>query len=113
MSKLNIYNDKLSLFTDIISYNEEDMIFTEEYNLPVSNKYFIFILDPNNKDILNYYNKLINNNDENNNNEEILKDKIKINFDEDQIYYYNILKNNFNDVDVEFENIFNNANEDI
>jgi hypothetical protein len=107
MSKLNIYNDKLSLFTDIISYNEEDMIFTEEYNLPVSNKYFIFILDPNNTDILNYYNKLINNND----NDEILKDKIKINFDEDQIYYYNILKNNFNDVDIEFENIFNIANE--
>jgi hypothetical protein len=107
MSKLNIYKDKLSLFTDIISYNEENMIFTEEYNLPVSNKYFIFILDPNNKDILNYYNKLINNNDD----EEILKDKIKINFDEDQIYYYNILKNNFNDVDIELENIFNNANE--
>lgn len=107
MSKLNIYNDKLSLFTDIISYNEEDMFYTEEYNLPVSNKYFIFILDPNNTDILNYYNKLINNND----NDEILKDKIKINFDEDQIYYYNILKNNFNDVDIELENIFNNANE--
>ena len=110
MSKLNIYNDKLSLFTDIISYNEEDMIFTEEYNLPVSNKYFIFILDPNNKDILNYYNKIINNSD-NDDNYEILKDKIKINFDEDQIFYYNILKNNFNDVDIEFENIFNNANE--
>jgi hypothetical protein len=107
MSKLNIYNDKLSLFHDIISYNEEDMIFTEEYNLPVSNKYFIFILDPNNKDILNYYNKLINNND----NDEILKDKIKINFDEDQIYYYNILRNNYNDVDIQFENIFNDANE--
>jgi len=106
MSQLNIYNDKLSLFTDIISYNEQDIIYSKEYNLPVSNKYFIFILDPNNKEIQNYYNKLFNNYDN-----EILKDKIKINFDEDQIYNYNILKNNFNDADIEFKNIFNNANE--
>jgi hypothetical protein len=119
MTKLNIYKDKLSLFTDIVSYNEKDMIYSEEYNLPVSNKYFIFILDPNNKDFLNYYNKILNNddnNDENNENNdnddnEILKDKIKINFDEDQIYNYNILKNNFKDVDAKLENIFNNANE--
>ena len=114
MTKLNIYKDKLSLFTDIVSYNEKDMIYSEEYNLPVSNKYFIFILDPNNKDFLNYYNKILNN-DENNDNDdndnEILKDKIKINFDEDQIYNYNILKNNFKDVDAKLENIFNNANE--
>ena len=116
MTKLNIYKDKLSLFTDIVSYNEKDMIYSEEYNLPVSNKYFIFILDPNNKDFLNYYNKILNNDDENNENNEnddneILKDKVKINFDEDQIYYYNILKNNFKDVDAKLENIFNNANE--
>lgn len=118
MTKLNIYKDKLSLFTDIVSYNEKDMIYSEEYNLPISNKYFIFILDPNNKDFLNYYNKLLNNDDKNdennendNNDNEIFKDKVKINFDEDQIYYYNILKNNFKDVDAKLENIFNNANE--
>ncbi len=106
MSNLNIYNDKFSLFTDIISYNEQDIIYSKEYNLPVSNKYFIFILDPNNKEIQNYYNKLFNNYDN-----EILKDKIKINFDEDQVYNYNILKNNFKDFDIQFKNIYNNIND--
>ncbi len=106
MSNLNIYNDKFSLFTDIISYNEQDIIYSKEYNLPISNKYFIFILDPNNKEIQNYYNKLFNNYDN-----EILKDKIKINFDEDQVYNYNILKNNFKDFDIQFKNIYNNINE--
>jgi hypothetical protein len=103
-----IYKDIELLYIDLIKYNEENIIFTGEHNIPISNKYYVFIIDPNNTTFNNYYNKLLDVEE----NEDILYNKIRVNLDEDQVFRYDILKNNYKEVDKIFSLIYNNSNDD-
>jgi hypothetical protein len=101
-----IYTSIDSLYCDIIKYNEEDLIYTGEHNLPISNKYYIFITDTNNDDFMRYYNSLFSDIEEN-----PLQD-IRVNFDEDQVFLYDLLKYNFKTTDKILCELYNNANEE-
>jgi len=95
-----------SLYSDLIRYNEEDLIYTGEHNLPISNKYYIFIVDTGNVDFMRYYDGLFSAIDEN-----PIQD-IKVNFDEDQVFMYDIIKYNYKMVDKILCELYNNANEE-
>ena len=101
-----IHTSISSLYSDLIRYNEEDLIYTGEHNLPISNKYYIFIVDTGNVDFMRYYDGLFSAIEEN-----PLQD-IKVNFDEDQVFMYDIIKYNYKMVDKILCELYNNANEE-
>ena len=101
-----IYSSIYLLYKDLITYNEEDLIYTGEHNLPISNKYYIFIANTNNVDFMTHYNNLFNST------EEIHLQDIKVNFDEDQIFLYDILKFNYKATDKILRELYNHANEE-
>jgi hypothetical protein len=95
-----------SLYKDLIQYNEEELIYTGEHNLPISNKYYIFIVDTGNVDFMRYYDGLFSAIEEN------PLQEIKVNFDEDQVFLYNILKYNYRSTDKILNELYNNAAEE-
>jgi hypothetical protein len=101
-----IYKSIHCLFDDIIKYNEENLIYTGEHNLPISNKYYIFIADTHNEDFILYYNNLFSSIEEN-----PLRN-IKVNFDEDQVFLYDLIKYNYKFADKILRELYNNANEE-
>jgi hypothetical protein len=102
-----IYTSTDLLYKDLIKYNEDDLIYTGEHNLPISNKYYIFIADTTNKDFMCYYNNLFSAVEES-----PLQDKIRVNFDEDQVFMYDILNYNYKATDKILRELYNNANEE-
>ena len=102
-----IYTSTDLLYNDLIKYNEDDLIYTGEHNLPISNKYYIFIADTSNKDFMLYYNNLFSAIEVN-----PLQDKIRVNFDEDQVFLYDILNYNYKATDKILYELYNNANEE-
>ena len=53
----NIINDTNTLFNNLYQINSKDLLFLNNYNLPMSNKYYITLVDIENKpfsDFLNY-----------------------------------------------------------
>jgi hypothetical protein len=101
-----IYTSIRSLYSELIAYNEADLIYTGEHNLPISNKYYIFIVDTCNKDFMRYYNNLFSAVEES-----PLHD-IRVNFDEDQVFLYDILNYNYKTADKILRELYNNANEE-
>jgi hypothetical protein len=101
-----IHTSTSSLYKDLINYNEEELIYTGEHNLPISNKYYIFIADTRNKDFNQHYEGLFSAIEEN-----PIQD-IKVNFDEDQVFLYDILKYNYKSTDKILGELYNNANEE-
>ena len=83
LNSFNIYNNQYNMFKDIIKFNDKDPIYSNEYSIPISNKYYIMLLnneDDTNK-ILNYlYN---DDRDVDSPFDDILN---MIGFDEEQIY---------------------------
>jgi hypothetical protein len=96
-----------SLYSDIIKYNQDDLIYTEEHNLPISNKYYVFIADTKNEIFMQYYNNLFSAVDEN-----PIQSIIKVNFDEDQVFLYDLLNYNYKVTDKILSELYNNANEE-
>jgi len=101
-----IYTSTDLLYKELIKYNEEDLIYTGEHNLPISNKYYIFIADTKNEDFMRYYNNLFSAV------EESLLHDIRVNFDEDQVFLYDILNYNYKATDKILRELYNNANEE-
>ena len=101
-----IHTSTSSLYKDLINYNEDELIYTGEHNLPISNKYYIFIADIRNKGFIQHYEGLFSAIDEN-----PIQD-IRVNFDEDQVFLYDILKNNYKSTDKILGELYNNAYEE-
>ena len=101
-----IHTSISSLYKDLINYNEEELIYTGEHNLPISNKYYIFIADIRNKNFIQHYEGLFSAIDEN-----PIQD-IRVNFDEDQVFLYDLLKYNYKSTDKILGELYNNANEE-
>ena len=101
-----IHTSISSLYKDLINYNEEELIYTGEHNLPISNKYYIFISDIRNNDFIQHYEGLFSAIDEN-----PIQD-IRVNFDEDQVFLYDLLKYNYKSTDKILGELYNNANEE-
>lgn len=106
-----IYNTIQSIFTILQEENKKNIVYTEEYNIPVSNNYYSFIIDPNDEDyklaLANICRtEIIEQND-------IFKDnKIAINtglIEEEQIYDINIINKNIKEIGIIIDLILKNV----
>ena len=102
-----IYTSTDLLYNDLIKYNEDNLIYTGEHNLPISNKYYIFIADTKNDIFMKYYDCLFSDVEEN-----PLQDRIRVNLDEDQVFLYDILKYNYKVTDKILRELYYNANDE-
>ena len=102
-----IYTTIYNIYDDIIKYNEDELIYSGEHNIPTSNKYYIFITDINNNVFMKYYEELFSSVEDN-----LLQDKIRVNFDEDQVFMYDVLRYKYKDTDKILKDLYNNANEE-
>jgi hypothetical protein len=110
---MNIYSDINIFFEKIININNNDIIYTTESKIPVTNKYYIFIYNKNNKKINSFINYIIDELDDNN---KIHDDDIKQlcctqSFDIDQIYVWDIAKTNIKEISSQVNNLIECASE--
>jgi hypothetical protein len=111
-TNFTIYNNKQKLFSDIILYNNENPIFYGDYNIPISNKYYIMLMDMNDKDTNNIIEYLYNEDrDLPNPFDDSLTIDNNIGFDKDQVYQINLNTDNIKQIDMELTNIFANIEE--
>ncbi len=47
---VSVYSTIQSIFTVLQEENKKNIVYTEKYNIPVSNNYYSFIIDPNDED---------------------------------------------------------------
>ena len=97
-----IYNTLQSIFAILQEENKKNIVYTEEYNIPVSNNYYSFIIDPNDED---YKSALANirRTDIIEQNEVFKDDNISIStglIEEEQIYDINIINKNIKELGV-------------
>ena len=110
---MNIYTNSNNFFEKIININNNDIIYTTELKIPVTNKYYIFIYNKINKKINSFINYIIDEVDDNN---EVYDDDIKQlcctqSFDIDQIYVWDIAKTNIKEISVQVNNLIECASE--
>ena len=111
-TNFTIYNNKQKLFSDLIVFNNENPIFYGDYNIPISNKYYIMIMDMNDKDTNNIIEYLYNEDrDLPNPFDDNLSVDNNIGFDKDQVYQINLCTDNIKQIDTELTNIFENVEE--
>jgi hypothetical protein len=111
-TNFTIYNNKQKLFSDLIVYNNKNPIFLGDYNIPISNKYYIMLMDMNDKDINKIIEYLYNEDrDLPNPFDESLTVDNNIGFDKDQVYQINLNTDNIKQIDMELINIFANIEE--
>jgi hypothetical protein len=108
-----IYSTLQSIFTILQEENKKNIVYTEEYNIPVSNNYYSFIIDPNDEDyklaldnIRRTY--VIEQND-------VFKDdNVSINtglIEEEQIYDINIINKNIKELGVIIDTVLGSVSE--
>ena len=112
MTNFTIYNNNQKLFSDLIEYNNENPIHLGEYNIPISNKYYIMIMDIKDKHINNIIEYLYNENRETSNpfGDGFTIDN-NIGFDKDQVYSINLHTENIKEISIELTNIITNVEE--
>lgn len=103
--KFNIYANQFKMFIDVIKYNNDDYLYSEEYSIPISNKYYIMLLNNNVDETNNLINYLFN---ENRDIENPFDDLINtISFDKDQVYNMNLNNTHIKEIEQNINNIFN------
>jgi hypothetical protein len=108
-SKQSIYNSIQSIFTVLQEENKKNIVYTEEYNIPVSNNYYSFIIDPNDNDYKLALSKIYRNDlNESRESGGVISTGL---IEEEQIYDINIINKNIKELDVLIENILQSINE--
>jgi hypothetical protein len=104
-----IYNIIQSIFTILQEENKKNIVYTEEYNIPVSNNYYSFIIDPNDEDyksaLANIYRTEII---------ESREPEVIINtglIEEEQIYDINIINKNIKEIGIIIDLALKNVSE--
>lgn len=104
-----IYNTIQSIFTVLQEENKKNIVYTEEYNIPVSNNYYSFIIDPNDEDyksaLANIYRTEIIDSRE----PEVIINTGLI--EEEQIYDINIINKNIKEIGIIIDLILKNVSE--
>ena len=108
-----IYSTLQSIFTILQEENKKNIVYTEEYNIPVSNNYYSFIIDPNDEDY-----KLALDNIRRTNvieqNEVFKDDTVSIStglIEEEQIYDINIINKNIKELGVIIDTVLGSVSE--
>lgn len=104
-----VYNTIQSIFTILQEENKKNIVYTEEYNIPVSNNYYSFIIDPNDEDyklaLLSIYRS---NFIESNEPEVIISTGL---IEEEQIYDINIINKNIKEIGILIDLVIKSVNE--
>lgn len=110
-----IYNTLQSIFAILQEENKKNIVYTEEYNIPVSNNYYSLIIDPNDEEyklaLTSIYrtNYIGSNEDDNiSTSDGIIRTGL---IEEEQIYDINIINKNIKEVDILIENILQSISE--
>lgn len=102
---MSIYSDSSLLFENLVLYNEENIEYMGSYQIPITNIYYISLLDPNNDEI-NDFIKHLNNSDNKNPYENV---KININIDDEQFFKINLIKSSLQQINKDICEILENA----
>jgi hypothetical protein len=104
-----VYSTIQSIFNILQEENKKNIVYTEEYNIPVSNNYYSFIIDPNDEDyklaLTNIYRTDFI---ESREPEVIISTGL---IEEEQVYDINIINKNIKEIDILTENILQSVNE--
>lgn len=104
-----VYSTIQSIFNILQEENKKNIVYTEEYNIPVSNNYYSFIIDPNDEDykfaLINIYRTDFI---ESREPEVIISTGL---IEEEQVYDINIINKNIKEIDILTENILQSVNE--
>jgi len=106
---VSVYSTIQSIFTVLQEENKKNIVYTEKYNIPVSNNYYSFIIDPNDNDY-----KLALTNIYRTDFIDSREPGIVIStglIEEEQIYDINIINKNIKEVGVLITNILQSVNE--
>jgi hypothetical protein len=110
-----IYNTLQSIFAILQEENKKNIVYTEEYNIPVSNNYYSLIIDPNDEDYKLaltsiYRTDYIGSNEDDNisTSDGIIRTGL---IEEEQVYDINIINKNIKEVDILIENILQSISE--
>ena len=104
-----VYSTIQSIFTVLQEENKKNIVYTTKYNIPVSNNYYSFIIDPNDEDY-----KLALTNIYRTDFIDSREPGIVIStglIEEEQIYDINIINKNIKELDVLIKNILQSVNE--
>jgi hypothetical protein len=104
---MSIYNNAISLFTDLIEYNESNMEYMGSLQIPMTNIYYITFCDSNDTKI-NEFILYLNNFEQKNPFETI---KVNMNIDSEQICNINLVKSTLQQINKELTETLNNASE--
>lgn len=104
-----VYSTIQSIFNILQEENKKNIVYTEEYNIPVSNNYYSFIIDPNDEDyklaLTNIYRTDFI---ESRESEVVISTGL---IEEEQVYDINIINKNIKEIDILTENILQSVNE--
>lgn len=110
-----IYSTLQSIFAILQEENKKNIVYTEEYNIPVSNNYYSFIIDPNDEDYKLALTSIcrtdyIDSNEDvkSSGPEGIIRTGL---IEEEQIYDINIINKNIKEVGILIENILQSISE--
>lgn len=112
-----IYRTLQDIFNILQDENKKNIVYTEEYNIPVSNNYYSFIIDPNDEDYKLALTKIyrtyyVDTEAEGNGCAEGDGTDISTGLiEEEQVYDVNILNKNIKEIGVFIDNILENINE--
>lgn len=109
-----IYSTLQSIFAILQEENKKNIVYTEEYNIPVSNNYYSLIIDPNDEEyklaLTSIYRTdyIGSNDDDSSTSDCIIRTGL---IEEEQIYDINIINKNIKEVDILIENILQSISE--
>ena len=89
---ISIHKDLIKTFKNIVNINNSGIIYSGDLNIPISNKYFIFLFDNSNETFINLI-KYITDEEEIDSSFDFSQIQCSISFEKEQILSINILNN--------------------
>ncbi len=110
MSKFNIYNDFNELINELYRFNSSDLIYMDKYNLPVSNKYYLSVVDnsDSNSKFKNFFDYAFDKTRTLEKNFIVNPDTdVKVDWEEEQFYMINLGEKSLKELDNEISQLIN------
>ena len=102
---ISIHKDLIKTFKNIVNINNSGIIYSGDLNIPISNKYFIFLFDNSNETFINLI-KYITDEEEIDSSFDFSQIQCSISFEKEQILSINILNNDITKTEIEINNLF-------
>ena len=101
---ISFHTSLINTFKKIIEINNKNIIYSEEFNIPISNKYYIFLFDNSDDLFINLSKYIID--EEIDSKYDFSELNCSLTFDQEQILSINILNNDITKTEIELNNLF-------